>query len=686
MANIVDSGRAKIAIKQGAGEPLLVTNFVFAYIDGLDPEDPVSLSEVMPDPGDIVHTEAVLSQGYVADDKVVYSTILGPAIGNFTFNWVGLVDEDDTLIAVSYIPPQYKYQTVGLDVGNSLTRNFLMQYNNATTTTGIDVAAEAWQIDFLGRLENIHEDVRFGYADIFGEGFFVSSGFLIYASGSDVYATAGAGYVGGWRINLASDQLITTGVLPKDIYIEAWLDADASSSTVIYEFKTSTAGAPLSNYTVSGVVHYLVKIASVTAGYAVTDLRKNITGVTHSIMQTLLDMLNLKAPLASPALTGNPTAPTQSAADNSTKISTTAFVKTAIANLIASSPAALDTLNELAAALGNDPNFATTIATALGLKAPLASPALTGNPTAPTQSAADNSTKISTTAFVKTAIANLIASSPSTLDTLNELAAALGDDPNFSATIATALGLKAPLASPALTGNPTAPTQTSGTNNTRLATTAFVKTAVDDLSSDIATDLGLKAPLASPALTGNPTAPTQAAGTNNMRLATTAFVKTAVDDLASSLTSAPQKVAKTSTTARNSTTTVAADPDLTITPPATGLYKVEGMIRWSAGNAAAGIKVLLQITGGAQVLGNLFIAPTNTFGTIATPIAKSGGFSDAVFEKAANAASQVEVLMFSGILKVTSASTVRVDWSQSVSNGSNTSILEGSHLMLTNLS
>jgi len=72
---------------------------------------------------------------------------------------------------------------------------------------------------------------------------------------------------------------------------------------------------------------------------------------------------------ASPAMTGTPTAPTAAAGTNSTQISTTAFVQAAIAALVASSPAALDTLNELAVALGNDPNFATTMTNALAGKA-----------------------------------------------------------------------------------------------------------------------------------------------------------------------------------------------------------------------------------------------------------------------------------------------------------------------------
>jgi len=120
---------------------------------------------------------------------------------------------------------------------------------------------------------------------------------------------------------------------------------------------------------------------------------------------------------------------------------------------------------------------------ALAMKAALESPAFTGNPTAPTPATSDNDTTIATTAFVKAALALLVDSSPATLDTLNELAAALGDDPNFATTMTTALGLKAPLASPAFTGNPTAPTPATSDNDTSIATTAFVKAVTAAMSA-----------------------------------------------------------------------------------------------------------------------------------------------------------------------------------------------------------
>lgn len=82
------------------------------------------------------------------------------------------------------------------------------------------------------------------------------------------------------------------------------------------------------------------------------------------------------APLASPALSGTPTAPTAAPGTNSQQLANTAFVQAALAALVASSPAALDTLNELAAALGNDPNFATTVTNALAGKLDIAVPNL----------------------------------------------------------------------------------------------------------------------------------------------------------------------------------------------------------------------------------------------------------------------------------------------------------------------
>lgn len=86
-------------------------------------------------------------------------------------------------------------------------------------------------------------------------------------------------------------------------------------------------------------------------------------------LRTALDAIDAdvaaRATVASPTFTGSPAAPTPAAGTNTTQLATTAFVRTEVANLVASSPEALDTLDELAAALGDDPNFASSVNTAL---------------------------------------------------------------------------------------------------------------------------------------------------------------------------------------------------------------------------------------------------------------------------------------------------------------------------------
>ena len=101
-----------------------------------------------------------------------------------------------------------------------------------------------------------------------------------------------------------------------------------------------------------------------------------------------------------------------------------------------------------------------------------------GTTTVTTQSATDNSTKIATTAFVKTAIDNLIDGAPGTMDTLKEISTALDNNNSYATTITLQLAQKAPKADPTFTGTPLAPTATAGTNTTQLATTAFVQTAI----------------------------------------------------------------------------------------------------------------------------------------------------------------------------------------------------------------
>ena len=172
------------------------------------------------------------------------------------------------------------------------------------------------------------------------------------------------------------------------------------------DWVTSGLAATAKNINITVLVSTDVNVTATidnTKTYALIDL----TNVSADNLKTAVERsgaLNAYAPLASPALTGTPTAPTAEQGDSSTTLATTAFVNAAILRLIGAAPGALDTLEELANALGDDPNFATTMTNLIAEKAPLNSPALTGTPTAPTPESGDSSTKIATTAFVSDAV------------------------------------------------------------------------------------------------------------------------------------------------------------------------------------------------------------------------------------------------------------------------------------------
>lgn len=296
--------------------------------------------------------------------------------------------------------------------------------------------------------------------------------------------------------------------------------------------------------------------------------------------------LLLKANLASPALTGVPTAPTAALGTNTNQIATMAAIQDAIADLVASSPAALNTLNELAAALGNDPNFATTMTTALTGKEPTIAASdssqmwlgnktwasvltqvqntlLTGLGAGNNTTIVNTDTLIAALAKIQNQLNNKCASNDSRLtdsrewkaDTVAKTVAEAGTDTTRTAwtaervaqavrgNILTGLNLTVGTAVAAtdtllvavgklqkqitdtaanLAGNVRATVLTGYTTGsaTALAATDTVLQALGKLEGLI----GTKAPLASPTLTGTPTAPTAAVGTNTTQIATTAFV------------------------------------------------------------------------------------------------------------------------------------------------------------------
>ncbi len=197
---------------------------------------------------------------------------------------------------------------------------------------------------------------------------------------------------------------------------------------------------------------------------------QDATSATDLVRKSQLD---LKANAANAALTGAPTAPTAAGGTNTTQIATTAFVQQEIGSFGAGDmvQATYDTNGdgkvdaadiadsvEWTGVLNKPSTFSPSahthsisevvgLDTALGLKANAANAALTGTPTAPTAAGGTNTTQIATTAFVAAAVAALVDGAPGAIDTLNELAAALGDDPNFATTVTNGLAGKLAIAS-----------------------------------------------------------------------------------------------------------------------------------------------------------------------------------------------------------------------------------------------
>lgn len=182
----------------------------------------------------------------------------------------------------------------------------------------------------------------------------VTPGLLVHVEQGTLYGDS------GW-------QLVTDGALSLGV------------TALSFEMAWGRTGVTAGTYRSVTVDKYGRVVAATNpttvAGYGLTDV--------YTMAQLDAALLQ-KADLNSPVLIGAPKAPTAPPGTSTQQLANTAFVQTALAALVNSSPAALDTLNELALALGNDPNFATSMANLLAAKAPLASPALTGTPTTST--------------------------------------------------------------------------------------------------------------------------------------------------------------------------------------------------------------------------------------------------------------------------------------------------------------
>ncbi|MBY5261264.1 hypothetical protein FP366_17635 [Enterobacter hormaechei] len=254
------------------GEPVLLDEFVFANVPGLNTDKAIDRNEGLPPAAQIVHRQAVSRKGVVNENAVVHSVVLGADVGDFSFNWVGLINKaSNTLAMIIHAPLQQKLKTKDGQQGNVLTRSFLMEYNGAQTETRINTPAETWQIDFTARMAGMDERQRLENIDLYGAAAFLGDGWLVAKSGSQFYVTAGAGYVRGLRALLAANQNITVTTKP----VKVWLDVSWTGTlTSAWAVSTKiTVAASLADYIQNGVQHYVFAVASIDANGNITDLR-----------------------------------------------------------------------------------------------------------------------------------------------------------------------------------------------------------------------------------------------------------------------------------------------------------------------------------------------------------------------------------------------------------------------------
>lgn len=248
------------------------------------------------------------------------------------------------------------------------------------------------------------------------------------------------------------------------------------------------------------------------------------------------------ANLASPVITGSPTAPTPGVSDNSALLATTAFVQNVVDGITGASAGVRSWNSRTGAVVPVDGDYSYDMVTGAApldggtftnasLTSPvlttpvLTSPVLTGTPVAPTAASTTSTTQIATTEFVQDLVSN------SGVQSWNSRSGSVTPQAG-DYTVSEVTGA-APLASPAFTGTPTAPNPASGASTTQLATTAWVASGYAPASvlptyATAASVASTYAPLASPALTGTPTVPTPAIGASTTQIANTEWVTEAI--------------------------------------------------------------------------------------------------------------------------------------------------------------
>lgn len=160
MTMLASSDFEKYVAQQTAkNQPVVFDQMIFCNISGLTADN---LQNYLTMPTEIVHRVDISRAGYIDENKVVYSAVLGSNVGDFEFNYIGLINKSENILAVAcFTDTIKKRKNKGKTYGNSMTRNIILHFSGAKALTQINVAAESWQVDFTNEFVTINNKFEY---------------------------------------------------------------------------------------------------------------------------------------------------------------------------------------------------------------------------------------------------------------------------------------------------------------------------------------------------------------------------------------------------------------------------------------------------------------------------------------------------------------------------------------------
>ena len=149
---LTNAGKQFIATQALNDKGLGVKELVFANIPNLNEKAERNPNEGMPPSLQIVHRRNIDVEGKVDDNTVAWAVILEQDIGDFDYNWIGLVTETGLLLAVDYLPMQRKRK----GVNNVHNRSFVLKFASAAALARITIPAQSWMFDYSPQIDEIN--------------------------------------------------------------------------------------------------------------------------------------------------------------------------------------------------------------------------------------------------------------------------------------------------------------------------------------------------------------------------------------------------------------------------------------------------------------------------------------------------------------------------------------------------